>query len=126
MTLGYDRPLYFLPFDHRGSFKTGMCGWKGAITQEQTAQIAATKQLMYDGFKIAIAAGVQKQKAGILRLIEQINSGCDLEVDDGIDAETAPLAVAAGANVLVAGTAILVRARKWLRRWTDCEPASSS
>jgi len=24
MTHGYDRPLYFLPFDHRGSFKTGM------------------------------------------------------------------------------------------------------
>jgi ribulose-phosphate 3-epimerase len=31
---------------------------------------------------------------------------CDVEVDGGIDAETAPLAVAAGANVLVAGTAI--------------------
>src|SRR5262249_45487547 len=33
-------------------------------------------------------------------------AGCDLEVDGGIDAKTAPLAVAAGANVLVAGTAI--------------------
>jgi len=29
-----------------------------------------------------------------------------MEVDGGIDAETAPLVVAAGANVLVAGTAI--------------------
>jgi myo-inositol catabolism protein IolC len=66
MTHGYDRPLYFLPFDHRGSFKTGMFGWKGAITPEQTAQIAATKQVIYDGFKAAVAAGVQKQKAGIL------------------------------------------------------------
>jgi 5-dehydro-2-deoxygluconokinase len=66
MTLGYDRPLYFLPFDHRGSFKTGMFGWKGALTPEQTAQIAATKQVIYDGFKAAIAAGVHKEKAGIL------------------------------------------------------------
>jgi myo-inositol catabolism protein IolC len=66
MTHGYDRPLYFLPFDHRGSFKTGMFGWKGAITPEQTAQIAATKQVIYDGFKAAIAAGVHKEKAGIL------------------------------------------------------------
>ena len=66
MTYGYDRPLYFLPFDHRGSFKTGMFGWKGAISPEQTAQIAATKQVIYDGFKTAIAAGVQKEKAGIL------------------------------------------------------------
>ena len=39
-------------------------------------------------------------------MIEQSKLGCDLEVDGGIDAETAPLAVAAGANVLVAGTAI--------------------
>jgi myo-inositol catabolism protein IolC len=66
MTQGYDKPLYFLPFDHRGSFKTGMFGWKGALTPEQTAQIAATKQVIYDGFKAAIAAGVHKEKAGIL------------------------------------------------------------
>ena len=63
---GFDRPLYVLPFDHRGSFETGMFGWKGALTSEQTAQIAATKQVIYDGFKTAVAAGVQKEKAGIL------------------------------------------------------------
>jgi len=40
------------------------------------------------------------------RLIEQVKSECSLEVDGGIDAKTAPLAVAAGANVLVAGTSI--------------------
>lgn len=32
--------------------------------------------------------------------------GCELEVDGGIDADTAPLAVAAGATVLVAGTSV--------------------
>jgi ribulose-phosphate 3-epimerase len=42
----------------------------------------------------------------VRRMIEQIKPGSDVEVDGGIDAETAPLAVAAGANVLVAGTAI--------------------
>jgi ribulose-phosphate 3-epimerase len=42
----------------------------------------------------------------VRQMIEQIRSGCDVEVDGGIDAETAPLAVAAEANVLVAGTAI--------------------
>jgi myo-inositol catabolism protein IolC len=66
VTQGYDRPLYFLPFDHRGSFKTGMFGWTGTITPEQTAQIAATKQVIYDAFKAAIADGVHKEKAGIL------------------------------------------------------------
>ncbi|MGO9264847.1 MAG: 2-deoxy-5-keto-D-gluconate 6-phosphate aldolase domain-containing protein [Candidatus Binataceae bacterium] len=66
MTLGFDRSLYVLPFDHRGSFETGMFGWKGALTPEQTAQIAEAKQVIYDGFKAAVAAGVPKQKAGIL------------------------------------------------------------
>jgi ribulose-phosphate 3-epimerase len=42
----------------------------------------------------------------VRQMIEQIKPGYDLEVDGGIDAETAPLAAAAGANVLVAGTAI--------------------
>jgi ribulose-phosphate 3-epimerase len=42
----------------------------------------------------------------VREMIEQINSGFDLEVDGGIDAETAPLAAAAGANVLVSGTAV--------------------
>lgn len=40
------------------------------------------------------------------RMIEEIKPGCDLEVDGGIDATTAPLVVEAGANVLVAGSAI--------------------
>jgi ribulose-phosphate 3-epimerase len=42
----------------------------------------------------------------VRQMIDQMNSGCDVEVDGGIDADTAPLAVAAGANILVAGTAI--------------------
>jgi ribulose-phosphate 3-epimerase len=40
------------------------------------------------------------------QMIDRIKPGCDLEVDGGVDATTAPLAVAAGANVLVAGSAI--------------------
>jgi ribulose-phosphate 3-epimerase len=38
--------------------------------------------------------------------IDRRRLGVDLEVDGGIDHETAPRAVAAGANVLVAGSAI--------------------
>ena len=39
-------------------------------------------------------------------MIEQHGAHCDLEVDGGIHAETAPPAVKAGANVLVAGSAV--------------------
>jgi len=57
---GYDRPLYILPFDHRGSFETKMFGWHEPLSAEQTAEIAAAKQVIYDGFKAAIAAGTER------------------------------------------------------------------
>src|SRR3954447_1058315 len=66
MTIGFDKPLYILPFDHRGSFQTKMFGWKGTLTAEQTAQIAAIKEVIYDAFKAAVAGGVPKERAGIL------------------------------------------------------------
>jgi ribulose-phosphate 3-epimerase len=47
------------------------------------------------------------QKIGQVReLLERVKPGCDVEVDGGVDAATAPLVVRAGANVLVAGSAI--------------------
>jgi ribulose-phosphate 3-epimerase len=57
--------------------------------------------------------GGQKFLAGALpkinrvrKMIDQFCPGCDLEVDGGIDPHTAPRVVEAGANVLVAGSAI--------------------
>jgi 5-dehydro-2-deoxygluconokinase len=66
MTIGFDQPLYVLPFDHRGTFQTKMFGWKGALTAAQSAEIAALKQVIYDGFEAALEAGVPRKKAGIL------------------------------------------------------------
>jgi len=66
MTLGFDRDLYVLPFDHRGSFETQMFGWEEPLTPEQTAKIADAKRVVYDGFRAAVAGGVPKEKAGIL------------------------------------------------------------
>src|SRR5215813_11690102 len=65
-TIGFNKPLYILPFDHRGSFQTKMFGWKGALSPEQTAEIAAAKQVIYDAFKAAVKDGVPEKKAGIL------------------------------------------------------------
>ena len=42
----------------------------------------------------------------VREMIEKAKAGYDLEVDGGIDATTAPLVIDAGANVLVAGSAI--------------------
>jgi 5-dehydro-2-deoxygluconokinase len=63
---GYDRPLYILPFDHRGSFETGMFGWHGELNAEQTAKIAEAKRVIYDGFRAALAGGLPKEHAGLL------------------------------------------------------------
>ena len=42
----------------------------------------------------------------VSQMIGQMKPGCELGVDGGIDDATAPLVVAAGANVLVAGSSI--------------------
>lgn len=65
-TTGFTQALYILPFDHRGSFETKLFGWHGDLTPAQTAEIAAAKQVIYDGFTSAVAAGAPKEKAAIL------------------------------------------------------------
>jgi 5-dehydro-2-deoxygluconokinase len=65
-SVGYDKPLYILPFDHRGSFQKKMFGWEGELTPQQTAEITATKHVIYDAFKRALHSGVSKRSGGIL------------------------------------------------------------
>ena len=56
-------------------------------------------------------------------MIDATRPGCELEVDGGIDHETAPLVIEAGATVLVAGTSIygspdgVAAAMKRIRGW---------
>jgi 5-dehydro-2-deoxygluconokinase len=66
MTSGFDQPLYLLPFDHRESFETKLFGWEGALSAAQTAEIAAAKQVIYDGFETAVVGGAPKKHAAIL------------------------------------------------------------
>ena len=66
MTIGFDKDLYVLPFDHRATFRAKMFGWKEPITTEQTARISDFKQVIYDALKAAVAAGVPREKAGVL------------------------------------------------------------
>jgi 5-dehydro-2-deoxygluconokinase len=66
MEIGYDRPLYILPFDHRASFEKGLFGFSPPLTGEQTATVAASKQVVYDGLKLALTKGVPRAAAGIL------------------------------------------------------------
>src|SRR5262245_50317578 len=66
MEIGYDRPLFILPFDHRASFEKGLFGFSPPLGAEQTASVAAAKQVVYEGFKLALAQHAPVEAAGIL------------------------------------------------------------
>ena len=58
--------LYLLPFDHRHSYISGMCHFTPPLTAEQHAAVTASKRVIYDGFREAVAKGMPKNRAGIL------------------------------------------------------------
>jgi myo-inositol catabolism protein IolC len=66
MNIGYNRALYLLPFDHRQSYVSGMFGFEPPLMQEQHDKVADSKQLIYEGFRQALADGVAKEHAGLL------------------------------------------------------------
>ena len=66
MITGYEKSLYILPFDHRHSFISGVFHWEEPLTPDQVAEIAASKQVIYDGFKAAVADNDMAGRAGIL------------------------------------------------------------
>ncbi len=66
MALGYDRKLYILAFDHRGSFEK-LFGVSGrAPTSDEAARISEAKSLIFEGFRRAVAGGIPKEAAGVL------------------------------------------------------------
>ena len=54
MSLGYDKPLYILAFDHRGSFQKKFFGVSGEPDEEETARISDAKRVIYDGARRAL------------------------------------------------------------------------
>jgi len=66
MSLGYSRPLYLLPFDHRHSYLTGMFHVSPPLTVDQRQAVIDSKRVIYDGFRQALICGVPSDLAGIL------------------------------------------------------------
>jgi myo-inositol catabolism protein IolC len=66
MKLGYDKPLYLMAFDHRGSFEKGLFGATPPISAQVRAGIVDTKRVIYEGFLRAIEQGAPKVGAGVL------------------------------------------------------------
>ena len=66
MTLGYDKSLDILAFDHRGSFQKKFFGVAGEPNDEETARISDAKKAIYEGAKRAVDEGVPRESAGVL------------------------------------------------------------
>jgi myo-inositol catabolism protein IolC len=66
MPLGYDRPLYVLAFDHRGSFQKKFFGVTGEPNEEEAARISDAKRVIYEGARRALDEGVDAETSGVL------------------------------------------------------------
>jgi myo-inositol catabolism protein IolC len=66
MRIGYNRPLYLLPFDHRHSYLAGMFHFTGALTADEHELVTDSKRLIYEGFQQALGRKVPVASAGIL------------------------------------------------------------
>ncbi|GCF07561.1 2-deoxy-5-keto-D-gluconate 6-phosphate aldolase domain-containing protein [Dictyobacter arantiisoli] len=66
MPMGYTKPLYILPFDHRASYITSLFGWKEPLNVEQVNAVADSKRIIYEGFKYAVQHSAPKDAVGIL------------------------------------------------------------
>lgn len=105
------------PHTHRSIQTIKALGKKAGISLNPATPVSVVEHLMDDLDMILVMSVnpgfggqsfIKSQLDKIKTLREMINASgrdIDLEVDGGIDQNTAPLARAAGANVLVAGTA---------------------
>lgn len=106
------------PHLHRTLQRIRDLGKKSGVVINPATPVAVLEEVIEEVALVLVMTvnpgfGGQKFIANTLRkicevreLIERRNPACELEVDGGIDASTAPPAVEAGANVLVAGSAV--------------------
>ncbi len=66
MNIGFDKPLYLLPFDHRHSYVKSLFKFEPPLSALQAARVSDSKQLIYEGFVSAIEKGVPRAAGGIL------------------------------------------------------------
>jgi myo-inositol catabolism protein IolC len=67
VSLGYDRPLYLLAFDHRGSFEKGLFGTQEPVSPQVKAGIIDAKELIFDAHLEVVKNGlVPAAAAGVL------------------------------------------------------------
>ncbi len=66
MTLGYDKPLYLLAFDHRGSFEHDLFGAQEPVSAAVRDGIIKVKEIIFDAHRKALADGAPAGACGVL------------------------------------------------------------
>jgi myo-inositol catabolism protein IolC len=66
MTLGYDKPLYMLAFDHRGSFQKSLLGIDGIPNAAEADRISDAKRILWEAFELVVHNGVDRDALGLL------------------------------------------------------------
>src|SRR5271165_6099067 len=66
MTLGYDKPLYLMAFDHRGSFEHDLFGAAEPVSADVRDGIIKVKETIYAAHAQALAAGAPREYCGVL------------------------------------------------------------
>jgi 5-dehydro-2-deoxygluconokinase len=66
VTLGYDKPLYLMAFDHRGSFEHDLFGASEPVTPQVHEGITRVKEIIFDAHVQARAAGAPAHSCGVL------------------------------------------------------------
>lgn len=88
MSLGYDKPLYLMAFDHRGSFEHDLFGATEPVPPRVRDGIISVKEIIFDGHVEALAAGAPPDACGVL-VDEEFGAG----VARRAKAEGVPLAM---------------------------------
>ena len=83
-----------------GTAADALTPWLGALDMV----LVMTVEPGFGGQKFM--ADMMPKVTRLRRMLDETNPACDLEVDGGVDAHTAPIVLEAGANVLVAGSAV--------------------
>jgi ribulose-phosphate 3-epimerase len=129
---GFDQPLYILPFGsdsflvhwegnnnlHRTVQRINALGTRVGVVINPATPAAVLEEILPDLDQVLVMTvnpgfghqhflhATPPKIRRVRQTIEQVKPGCNLELDGGVDAATARVGVAAGANVLVAGSAI--------------------
>ncbi len=73
MSLGYDRPLYILAFDHRTSFETKLFGIEGTATPDERERMREAKGIILDG----LLAAAESAPPGTVGALTDEENGAD-------------------------------------------------